>query len=234
MLSGQLLLHCQYDELYQVAVQPLKDATSVYPNRPASPGLKERRANAAAAATKSAAAASSTAGPAAYVPPHLRGRLGDEAVNVVSAMIADDRGRQSHKKLSQPATSHANISNKSKARNTANKPTQASDAAGSQSTRSGKGSEEKKEEEATVTASSASASAQPSSAADESVLSAELCEKRLRAAAKKKRQIGELRERQEKGQQLDQGQEDKIRTAGEVDAEVERLRQRLEVLRSGS
>ena len=263
--SGQLLLHRQYDELYQVAVQPVKDAATVYPNRPASPGLKERRAAAAAASANSTAAATATAGPAAYVPPHLRGRVGGEAVNVVAAMIADDKGRQTHKKLAAANNSNSNHSSSSshtpshntssskrsaphQAHHTPNRANPASDAADNKGehSRDREGEERKQcDEEQTAAATSASAdstatssssSSSPSlaSPANESALSAEACEKRLRAAVKKQRQISELVARRVSGQQLDQGQQDKLRAATEVEAEVERLRKRVEQLKSGT
>ena len=241
--SGQLLLHRLYDELYQVAVQPLANATTVYPNRPASPGLKERRAAAAAAASAASAASSSTtasaagshsAAASAYVPPHLRGRVGSEAVNVVAAMIADDRGRQSHKKITNTTKPHnSQPNNTNKSNNTNAK--QQSEA----KHRSKVSNEERKEAEShtppTTTAdSTATTTSAPSSLDDLSDLSSAACEKRLRAAVKKQRQIAELRDRQQSGAQLDAGQQDKLRAAEDVEAEVERLRQRIEQLKPGS
>ena len=262
------MLHRQYDELYQVAVQPVRDAASLYPNRPASPGLKERRAAAAAASSNSTTAATSAAPLTAYVPPHLRGRVGGEAVNVVAAMIADDKGRQSHKKINKarPAgntatSAHTRGGSSSSSSSsgssgsvsgrlhdkqhksqqpTASKTSPGSEATEGRSQHSREGGEERKDSEedntgaATDSLPSSAHSSSSSAPLDDSLLSAESCEKRLRAAVKKQRQIGDLRERKAAGHQLEAGQEDKLRAAAEVDAEIERLRRRLEELRTGT
>ena len=244
LFSGQLLLHRQYDELYQVAVQPVRDAATLYPNRPASPGLKERRAAAAAAAASSQSVdtATASAGPAAYVPPHLRGRVGGEAVNVVSAMIAGEKGKQAHKRISQPsATSHnhsrtptqsasKHTTQRHTAPHTATPRRQVSHTADNHAEHGEDGRVERKDGEEEQC--QPSSSTPPSSLSADSHLSADVCERRLRAALKKQRQIAELLERRGAGQQLDRGQEDKVRAASEVEAEVERLSQRLEQLKT--
>ena len=256
--GGELCLHRKYDELYQVAVQPIKDATTIFPNRPASPGLKERRKAAAAAATTATAsspsASSSSSSPSSsslapsptssYVPPHLRGRQGADAINVVSAMIKGDRGSEGHKKIAgagaggaakqpQPAQPQqrkggdGKAGGKSKA---AKEPTASADPAAASPTPSeevkqtGGSVAEVKGGDAAADAAAAAVTASVSS------LSADACERRVKAANKKLKQIGELQSRLQRGEALDEAQRAKVQSLAEVEEELERLRERLQAL----
>lgn len=65
--AGEALYSEKYDELYQVLAQPAP--AGLYPNRPQSPRLSDKRKADAAAGV-----AAAPAKPTAYIPPHLRAR----------------------------------------------------------------------------------------------------------------------------------------------------------------
>ena len=238
--AGELLVHRTYDELYQVAVQPIADAAVLFPNRPASPGLKERRrvreaaesAEAARASSKSAASSASS-----YVPPHLRGRHGSDAVNSVSALIKGDRGGEGHKKLQHSKPKQHN------GHSAAGKggPESEASAAGGEGAgkRGGKRGSRSSDVVAGLSDSTTTAALSaeptpppPSSAAVVSSLSLDACEKRVKAVAKKAKQVVELRARAAQGEELDDGQRAKLASGPELDTELEQLRQRMAELRA--
>ena len=230
----------RYEELYQVAVQPIAEAEKLFPNRPASPGLKERRKAAAVAAeTASAASPSPVAAASSYVPPHLRGRVGAEAVNVVSAMIKGDRGSEGHKKIATTQVKAAGGAGQGGGGEGGG----GGGGGGKKGKKKGGAEDERKEGKEAVTppsmqeekasAGNAGKEVKAPAALEVESLPLDGCEKRLKAAAKKAKQIAELQSRQEAGEKLDEGQLQKLTAAAEVNDEIERLRQRIEHLKSG-
>lgn len=244
--GGELRLHKKYDELYQVAVQPIRDAEKIFPNRPASPGLKERRKLAAtAAATPSPSSSSSPSPTGSYIPPHLRGRQGADAVNVVSAMIKGDKGSEGHKKIVPGAIVNKTqlLSQQQQPKEKVREPLEwgrkkkegGVEEEKDQTRGNGKGKGKKKhipEIEKEGTTSETSSEVPSTSPPDLSTLALDACEKRLKAATKKSKQIADLVVRMQGGQLLDEGQKAKLASQAEVDEEMEKLRQRIEELKA--
>jgi len=189
---GTLQYHQKYEKLFQVAIRPSIDG--IYPDRPQSPQLTNRRG-------KELSAQRIEAGkPRAYVPPSLR-KLGAGPSNI---MKEKEEGPRTLKELETQILG-TGVSGSSKY--VVGQPKNF----GQNAAKKKKKKEKKeKEKQAAEIAEAEEKEAKKQKAADVDTSDKTSVSKRVKALKKKQRQIEELKERKKKGETLDEGQLEKL------------------------